>query len=74
MQRNVITDSGNNAPERSPYVPPREAERQPQDSLNTEKVLNIIRNWRIKFTGHSDSIGVEELIYRINILTVNNLR
>lgn len=39
-----------------------------------DKVLNIIRNWKIKFTGRDNNINVDEFIYRVNILTTNNLR
>lgn len=39
-----------------------------------DKVLNIIRNWKIKFTGRDNNITVDEFIYRVNILTSNNLR
>lgn len=38
-----------------------------------EKVSNIIRNWRVKFSGCDDTLTVDEFIYRINILTTNNL-
>lgn len=40
---------------------------------NSEKVLNIIRNWRIKFSARPDDIDVEEFIYRVNILASNTL-
>ena len=39
-----------------------------------EKVLNIIRNWKLKFTGHDNEMTVDEFIYRVNILTTNNLK
>lgn len=45
----------------------------PHEPQNTEKVLNIIRNWRIKFTGHSNNMTVDDFIYRVNVLTVNHL-
>lgn len=38
-----------------------------------EKVSNLIRNWRIKFTGSDDQMTVDDFIYRINVLTSNNL-
>lgn len=44
-----------------------------QDPFYAEKVLNIIRNWRIKFSGHDNPIPVEEFIYRVNILTTKTL-
>lgn len=44
-----------------------------QDTFYAEKVSNIIRNWRIKYTGHDNSISVEDFIYRVNMLTTNNL-
>lgn len=40
---------------------------------NSDKILNIIRNWRVKFSGRFDDIDVDEFIYRINILTTNTL-
>lgn len=40
---------------------------------NSEKVLNIIRNWRIRFTGDTSEVTADEFIYRINTLTVSNL-
>lgn len=40
---------------------------------NSDKVLNIIRNWRLKFSGRSDEMDVDEFIYRVNILTSNTL-
>lgn len=45
-----------------------------REPFMAEKVLNIIRNWRIKFTGHDTQMSVDEFIYRVNILTINNLR
>lgn len=39
-----------------------------------EKVTNIIRNWRIKFTGFDSQIPVDEFIYRVNIMTTNDLQ
>lgn len=44
-----------------------------QNPFYAEKVLNIIRNWHIKFSGHDSSILVEEFIYRVNILTTKTL-
>lgn len=46
----------------------------PQEPFLAEKVLNIIRNWRLKFTGYDNQMSVDEFIYRVNILTSNNLR
>lgn len=43
------------------------------DPLYADKVLNIIRNWRIKFSGHDDQMSVDEFTYRVNILTNKNL-
>lgn len=40
---------------------------------DTDKILNIVRNWRIKFTGFTNNMTVDEFIYRVNILTTNNL-
>lgn len=45
-----------------------------QDTFFTDKVLNIIRNWKIKFSGHNNQMSVDEFVYRVNILTTNNLR
>lgn len=47
--------------------------RPSQNPFYAEKVLNIIRNWRLKFTGHNNEMDIDEFIYRINILTTNNL-
>lgn len=49
--------------------------RQALDSghFNAEKVLNIIRNWRIKFCGYGNQTSVDEFIYRVNVLTSNTL-
>lgn len=47
--------------------------RIPQDPFYAEKVLNIIRNWRLKFTGHNNEMTIDEFIYRTNMLTTNNL-
>lgn len=44
------------------------------DTILTEKVLSIIRNWKIKFTGHDNSMPVDEFIYRVNILATNTLK
>lgn len=43
------------------------------ENLSTDKVLNIIRNWRIKFTGHDNQMPVSEFIYRVNVLTSKTL-
>lgn len=40
----------------------------------TENVLNLIRNWKVYFTGNMSDITVEEFIYRVNTLTNANLR
>lgn len=45
-----------------------------QEPFYAEKVLNIIRNWRIKFSGNDSEMTVDEFIYRVNILTTNNLK
>lgn len=34
---------------------------------------NIIRNWRIKFTGFSKNMSIDDFIYRVNTLTENHL-
>lgn len=41
---------------------------------NSERILNIIRNWRIRFTGDISDFTVDEFIYRINTLTNANLK
>lgn len=53
---------------------PRFNQNSDPEPILAEKVLNIIRNWRIKFTGHDNKMTVDEFIYRVNILTTNNLR
>lgn len=40
---------------------------------NSERVLNIIRNWKVRFTGIISEVTVDEFIYRINSLTNANL-
>ena len=46
----------------------------PQEPFYAENVLNIIRNWRLKFSGFDNDMTVDEFIYRVNILTTNNLK
>lgn len=41
---------------------------------NSERVLNVIRNWKIRFTGDTSEVTVDEFIYRVNTLTNSNLR
>lgn len=41
---------------------------------NSERVLNLIRNWTIRFTGDTTEVTVDEFIYRVNTLTNANLR
>lgn len=43
-------------------------------SDNSERFMNIMRNWRLTFTGNSSGIAVREFIYRVNIMTTNTLR
>lgn len=44
-----------------------------QEPIVGEKVSNIIRNWRVKFSGYDDQMTVDEFVYRVNVLTTNNL-
>lgn len=41
---------------------------------NSERVLNIVRNWRIRFNGDISDVSADEFIYRVRTLTVANLR
>lgn len=43
-------------------------------SENSEKVMNIMRNWRLTFTRSSNGMAIREFIYRVNIMTTNTLR
>lgn len=67
-QRNVRTNSSPNSSSSNSNSD------TPLEPLYTEKVLNIIRNWKIKFSGHKDPISVDEFVYRINVLTSNTLK
>lgn len=42
-------------------------------NVRPDKVLQIISNWKIKFSGSVNSISVENFIYRIEALTVQTL-
>lgn len=69
--QNVSNDQNNqNRNGNSPQSTPRTNSQEP---VVGEKVSNIIRNWRIKFSGYDDTKTVDEFIYRINVLTTNNL-
>ena len=57
-----------------PNSSPRNNAIDSQEPFFAEKVLNIIRNWRLKFSGHDNEMSVDEFIYRVNILTTNNLK
>lgn len=41
--------------------------------IANEKISNIIRNWRVKFSGSSKDMNIDEFVYRINVLTTNHL-
>lgn len=41
---------------------------------NSEKILNLIRNWKVRFTGDTSDMRVNEFIYRVNTLTNANLK
>lgn len=41
---------------------------------NSERILNLIRNWKIHFSGDTSEVSVNEFIYRVNTLTNANLR
>lgn len=77
MMRNLNVNAGGSAPlgsvDRIPPTSPRDREEGHNGPIHTEKVLNIIRNWRIKFTGYSNCMPVEEFIYRVNTLVTDNL-
>lgn len=82
LMENMRGPQANRVPDRSAFETgfsprPPDGETSAQRSLEplgTEKVLNIIRNWRIKFTGHSSDMTIDEFIYRVSILTTNNLQ
>lgn len=52
---------------------PRMNDDGSREPFYAEKVLNIIRNWRLKFTGHDSQMTVEEFVYRVNTLTSSHL-
>lgn len=74
---NTLPRSNQNDPGTTSAVTSAASARLSSDSSHepffAEKVLNIIRNWRLKFTGYDNGMAVEEFIYRVNILTLNNL-
>lgn len=39
-----------------------------------DKVLQIISNWKLKFNGGTNSLSVENFIYRVEALTIQTLR
>lgn len=39
-----------------------------------DKVLHIIANWRLKFSGNFNSLSVESFIYRVEALTIQTLQ
>lgn len=41
-------------------------------SLRVEKITAIIQNWNIKFDGSANGLTVEEFLYRVRSLTVEN--
>lgn len=43
-------------------------------SSRPDKVLNIMSNWRIKFSGSPNGLTVENFIYRVKALTVQTLQ
>lgn len=43
------------------------------EATANEKMSNIIRNWRVKFSGSAKDMNVDEFVYRINVLTTNHL-
>lgn len=57
-----------------PNAYPRNDRNVSSEPFFEEKVLNIIRNWRLKYSGHDNDMSVDEFIYRVNILTTNNLK
>ena len=65
--RNVSNPINNDIPSSSSNV------ASLQEPFVVEKVSNIIRNWKVKFSGSEDQMTVDEFVYRINILTTNSL-
>lgn len=51
----------------------RRSHRNVDADRGTERILNIMRNWRIKFTGDLLDFSVEDFIYRVETLTDTNL-
>lgn len=66
---NVANNNGNDNYRTSPSSDPHIH----QTTFHAEKVLNIMKNWRLKYTDHDNHLPVDEFIYRVNILTTKNL-
>lgn len=43
-------------------------------NVRPDKVLQIISNWKVKFSGGSNSLSVDNFIYRVEALTAQTLR
>lgn len=66
----------NNAPLNTSRSGPSASNNSSSSDLSSrpDKVLHIISNWRIKFSGTFNSISVENFIYRIEALTSQTLQ
>lgn len=77
--RNIL-DSSNFQPTsnvtniRQDSMPCNPADAHNEIEVPSEKILNVIRNWRLHFTGNSTDISADEFIYRVNTLTTTNLK
>lgn len=57
----------------SPNITMERDRRQPVVQDNSERILNIVRNWGLKFSGDPNGMDVDEFIYRVQIMTTNTL-
>lgn len=61
-------------PEERPNRPYRDRGSLPRTSdVQTNKISNIISNWRVRFTGKPNDMSAEDFIYRVNALTRQSL-
>lgn len=71
-----LNNSHTNAPLNTSRVLPTASNNSSSSDLSSrpDKVLHIIANWRIKFSGNTSGLSVENFIYRVEALTLQTLQ
>jgi len=68
---NVGTSHERSAP--SGQISQRSSRNNGRDVISSHKIADILQKWGVRFDGSTEGLSVEEFLYRLNILTQENL-